>query len=109
MIWSLSLVFGGAIGNFIDRLHLSYVVDFVCVKYRLIVEVDGGQHNFDAHAQADAHRDTIFAKQGFRVLRFWNHDIDGNLEGVLTVIHDALREPPPGRASFGHPPPSGEG
>jgi very-short-patch-repair endonuclease len=87
----------------------NYVVDFVCVKYRLIVEVDGGQHNFDAHAQADAHRDTIFAKQGFRVLRFWNHDIDGNLEGVLTVIHDALREPPPGRASLGHPPPSGEG
>jgi very-short-patch-repair endonuclease len=86
-----------------------YVVDFVCLKHRLMVEVDGGQHNFDAHARRDADRDNHFASQGFTVLRFWNNEIDRNLEGVLTLIDDALHDPPPGLASLGHPPPSGEG
>ena len=86
-----------------------YVVDFVCLKHRLIVEVDGGQHNFDAHARRDAKRDNHFAGQGFRVLRIWNNEIDQNLEGVLTLIYDALCNPPPGLASLGHPPPAGEG
>ncbi len=43
------------------------------------------------------------------MLRFWNNDIDRNLEGVLTLIDETLRNPPPGLASLGHPPPSGEG
>jgi very-short-patch-repair endonuclease len=86
-----------------------FVVDFVCLKHRLIVEVDGGQHNFDAHARRDATRDLHFTDQGFRVLRFWNNDVDRNLEGVLTVIDEALRSPPPGGPADRHPPPSGEG
>ena len=87
----------------------AHVVDFVCLKRRLIVEVDGGQHNFDERARCDAERDNNFVRQGFRVLRFWNNEVDQNLDGVLTVIDDALRNPPPGLASLGHPPPSGEG
>ena len=47
--------------------HDNFVVDFVCLKHRLIVEVDGGQHNFDAHAQRDAKRDLHFSDQGFKV------------------------------------------
>jgi very-short-patch-repair endonuclease len=86
-----------------------YAVDFLCLKHRLIVEVDGGQHNFDAHAPRDAGRDNYFISQGFRVLRFWNNEIDRNLDGVLTPIDDARHDPPPGLASLGHPPPSGEG
>jgi len=85
-----------------------YIVDFVCLEQRLIVEVDGGQHNFDMHARRDAERDENFSHQGFRVLRFWNNEIDRNLEGVLTFIDDALRTPPPGlprlKAGVGHPP-----
>ena len=81
-----------------------FIVDFVCLRHRLIVEVDGGQHNFDAHASRDAKR---FTSQGFRVLRFWNNELDRNLEGVLMAIDDALRNPPPGLASLGHPPPAG--
>jgi len=73
-----------------------HIVDFVCLKHRLIVEVDGGQHNYDAHARRDAIRDGQFAAQGFRVLRFWNNEVDQNMEGVLTLIDDALRNPPPG-------------
>jgi very-short-patch-repair endonuclease len=86
-----------------------FIVDFVCLRHRLIIEVDGGQHNFDAHAGRDAKRDDHFAKQGFRILRFWNNDIDRNLEGVLTLIDEVLQNPPPGRPSADHPPPSGEG
>jgi very-short-patch-repair endonuclease len=67
----------------------------VCVRHRLIVEVDGGQHNFDAHASRDVRRDNHFTSQGFRVLRFWNNELDRNLEGVLTAIDDALRNPHP--------------
>ena len=85
-----------------------YVVDFVCLKRQLIVEVDGGQHNFDAHARRDAGRDHHFVIQGFRVLRFWNNEIDRNLHGVLTLIDDALRTPT--RPRFARPPsPEGGG
>jgi very-short-patch-repair endonuclease len=59
-----------------------FIVDFICIKHRLVVEVDGGQHNFDTHARRDAKRDNHFISQGFRVLRFWNNEIDRNLEGV---------------------------
>src|SRR6266487_4040582 len=86
-----------------------YIVDFVCLKYRLIVEVDGGQHNFDLHARRDAGRDNQFTRDGFRVLRFWNNEVDRNLEGVLTLINEALHSPPPDLASLGLPPPSEEG
>jgi very-short-patch-repair endonuclease len=67
-----------------------YIVDFICLRHRLIIEVDGGQHNFDAHARRDAQRDRRLAREGFRVLRFWNNEIDRNLEGVLTLIEEAL-------------------
>jgi very-short-patch-repair endonuclease len=45
------------------------------------VEIDGGQHNFDAHARRDAQRDNHLAEEGFRILRFWNNEVDRNLEG----------------------------
>jgi len=72
-----------------------FIVDFVCLKHRLIVEIDGSQHNYDAHARRDVARDDHFARQGFRVLRFWNNEVDRNLEGVLTMIDDALNLPHP--------------
>jgi very-short-patch-repair endonuclease len=69
-----------------------FIVDFVCMRHRLVVEVDGGQHNFDAHAARDTIRDGYFEKEGFTVLRFWNNEVDRNLEGVLTLIDEALRQ-----------------
>ena len=59
------------------------------------------------HARREAERDENFTHQGFRALRFWNNEIDRNLEGVPTLIDDALRIPPPGLATLGHPPPAG--
>ena len=85
-----------------------FIVDFVGLKHKLVIEVDGGQHNFDGHAERDRVRDHRFERDGFRVLRFWNNDVDRNLNGVLAAIDEMLKEPHP--AAFGgHPPPTGEG
>jgi very-short-patch-repair endonuclease len=86
------------------------IVDFICLRHGLIVEVDGGQHNVAQHAARDTRRDHAFARGGFKVLRFWNNDVDRNLDGVLSVIDATLRQStPPGGPADRHPPPSGEG
>ena len=69
-----------------------YIVDFACLRERLIIEADGGQHAGNA---GDAVRDAYLTAQGFRVLRFWNNDIFNNEEGVLTSILNALATPLP--------------
>jgi very-short-patch-repair endonuclease len=63
-----------------------FIADFVDFGRQLVIEVDGGQHG----GPADAARDAWFAAQGFTVLRFWNGDVDGNLEGVMQLVLDAL-------------------
>jgi very-short-patch-repair endonuclease len=67
-----------------------YIVDFACLKQRLVIEADGGQHAEDPR---DARRDAYLQAQGFRVLRFWNNDIFNNEEGVLLTILRALQAP----------------
>ncbi len=67
-----------------------YIVDFVCLRRRLIIEADGGQHS---ERPEDARRDTYLRAQGFRILRFWNNDIFNNEDGVLTRILEALERP----------------
>ncbi|NJO56308.1 MAG: endonuclease domain-containing protein [Rhodospirillales bacterium] len=69
-----------------------YIVDFVHFGARLIVEADGGQHNA---SDRDSVRDAWLEQQGFKVMRFWNHDILQNPEGVLSSIHAALEQPAP--------------
>src|ERR1700742_5033165 len=56
-----------------------YICDFVCREMRLVIEVDGGQHNESA---ADAIRDHRLSEEGYKVIRFWNNDVLGNTEGV---------------------------
>ncbi|GAB1232983.1 endonuclease domain-containing protein [Ferrigenium sp. UT5] len=68
-----------------------YVVDFVHFGARLIVEADGGQHNGAPH---DEQRDNWLRKQGFTVMRFWNNEIMGNLDGVLATVMNAVTNPP---------------
>ena len=60
-----------------------YIVDFCCFSRNLIVEVDGGQH---AGSQTDNQRTRLLKIKGFRELRFWNHYVLANTEGVLEVI-----------------------
>jgi very-short-patch-repair endonuclease len=69
----------------------SFIVDFACLRERLIVEADGGQHG----GADDAARDAHLRRQGFRVLRFWNNDIFANEEGVIESIAFALSAPLP--------------
>ena len=68
-----------------------HIIDFVCLRRRLVVEIDGGQHAY--RVQADAARTAWLESQGFRVLRFWNNDVLGNTNGVVEAIRQALREP----------------
>ena len=69
-----------------------YIVDFACLRHRLIVEVDGGQHN---DSPDDRRRDAYLRAQGFRLLRFWNNELFENEEGVLARILEALQSPLP--------------
>jgi very-short-patch-repair endonuclease len=64
-----------------------FIVDFVCFEQRLVIEVDGGQH---ADSVADKRRDRWFVANGFRVMRFWNNEVLSNLEGVMTLLAEAL-------------------
>jgi very-short-patch-repair endonuclease len=61
-----------------------YIVDFVCMDKRLIIELDGGQHV--ERAQDDARRDRWLREQGYTVLRFWNNEVMQELESVLERI-----------------------
>jgi very-short-patch-repair endonuclease len=83
-----------------------YVVDFVRFGARLIVEADGGQHNDSPN---DEKRDAWLRAQGFRVMRFWNNEIVGNPEGVLSVVMAAVGESPTGPLSPVPSPARGEG
>jgi very-short-patch-repair endonuclease len=84
-----------------------YIVDFVSFSSRIVVEVDGGQHGMQKGAASDRERDAFLGSQGFRVLRFWNSDVDQNLNGVMESILHALRTPTP--ALRADPPHKGEG
>jgi len=64
----------------------AYVADFLCVAHRLVVEVDGSQH---AESVRDERRDVWMMREGYRVMRFWNHEVLRNQEGVLATIADA--------------------
>ena len=66
-----------------------YVADFACLETRLIIEVDGGQH--DERAELDARRTAWLEANRFRVLRFWNNDVLQNIGGVVETIRAALR------------------
>jgi len=61
-----------------------YVVDFACLPSKLIVEVDGGQHADPA--TGDRQRDAWLRARGYTVLRFWNHDVLGEIDAVVAQI-----------------------
>lgn len=71
-----------------------YVVDFACLRGRLVIEVDGEQHGRFARSQADIRRDEDLRSQGFTVLRFWNDDVLRSIDAVLDTIHASLHGSP---------------
>ena len=69
-----------------------YVVDFVNLEKKVVIELDGGQHVDDL---SDKMRDEWLRGEGYEVLRFWDNQVFSNLEGVLENIRDALLTPYP--------------
>jgi len=70
-----------------------YIVDFVCLEKKLVVELDGGQH---VQSQGyDVQRTKWLQAQGFGVLRFWNHQVLTEIDATLQVIANALAPLPP--------------
>jgi very-short-patch-repair endonuclease len=65
-------------------------VDFVSFDKRLIIEVDGGQHN--VNISSDSTRDSYLENCGFTVLRFWNNEVLSNTQGVLETILSACEK-----------------
>jgi very-short-patch-repair endonuclease len=64
----------------------SFVADFASHQVRLVIEVDGGQHC----EERDAKRTALTEGEDYRLLRFWNHDVIGNPDGVYSTIAEAL-------------------
>jgi len=63
-----------------------FIADFADLGRRLVIEIDGGGHG----GERDRQRDEWLGSQGFQVLRFWNPEVSGNIDGVMQVIFDAV-------------------
>ena len=70
----------------------NYIVDFVCLELKLIIELDGSQHI--EQADYDARRTAYLEQLGFRVIRFWNNEVLNNGEGVLERIYQVAHPHP---------------
>ena len=69
-----------------------YIVDFVCLEKRVVVELDGGQHA--EQSANDMRRDEWLREQGFIVLRFWNHEVVQNIDDVTEKIFQTVKSTP---------------
>jgi len=65
----------------------NFIADFACRSLRLAIELDGGQH---ADSFTDANRTRLIEAHGYRVIRFWNNEVLGNIDGVLTMIAEEI-------------------
>jgi len=75
-----------------------YIADFVCFEKRLIIEIDGGQHQ--EQIEYDETRTAWLKRQGYKILRFWNNEVLNEMEGVIATIEIELNyhphpNPPP--------------
>ncbi len=73
-----------AIGN--------YIVDFLCPEKKLIIELDGGQHNEDRNIIYDNERTKYLNGLGYKVIRFWDNDIFKNMKEVWESIYEELKD-----------------
>lgn len=64
----------------------NYIADFICRTKKIIIEIDGGQHNTKNNIEYDIKRTEFLNSLGYKVLRFWNNEIDDNIEWVLEEI-----------------------
>jgi very-short-patch-repair endonuclease len=71
---------------------LNFIVDFYCSAAKLVIEIDGSQHNEPANQLRDSKRDELLANQGLKVLRFDNRQVLLETDSVLEVIHSVVKE-----------------
>ena len=72
-----------------------YIVDFACFAPKIIIEIDGGQHNEEENLKKDKTRDLFFKQNGYKVIRIWNNEIHQSIEGVINKIQKEIECPPP--------------
>ena len=90
LLWNY--ISGGRLGVHFRRQHpvFDYIPDFVCLSYRLIIEIDGGYHLDGEQPEKDAERTKHLAEQGFTVLRFTNEEVLHDTDEVIDAIGDAI-------------------
>ena len=87
-----------------------YILDFVCLDRRLIVEVDGGSHHDEDRARKDRVRDVVLAREGFLTLRYANEAVLFDIERIVEEVRAGCRALPTRLARCANrPPPAGEG
>lgn len=64
----------------------SYIVDFCCRKPKLVIEIDGGQHNDPKNIKSDKARSDYLKNEGYKILRFWNNEVQENIDGIFQTI-----------------------
>ena len=67
-----------------------YIVDFICREKKIIIEIDGGQHNEIKNIHYDNKRTEYLISEGYKVMRFWNNDIDKNISGVYEKLKEVF-------------------
>ncbi len=67
----------------------NYIVDFICLSKKIIVELDGSGHL--QSKSYDQQRDVFIRSRGYKIIRFWNNELESNLEGVLNKIYEMLK------------------
>jgi very-short-patch-repair endonuclease len=69
-----------------------YIVDFICLNKKLIIELDGGQH---ANNKKDLKRDAFLKSKGYNIIRIWDNEVMSNKEGVLEMIENIINADAP--------------
>ena len=91
--WHLRHRLATPASHFRRQVHLGrYIVDFANHSLKVVIEIDGGQHA--RQIKSDALRTKFLQSEGYRVLRFWNNDVLGNINGVLEMIQSAILPTP---------------
>jgi very-short-patch-repair endonuclease len=88
----------------------NYILDFAEHRSKLVIELDGSQHGLKENRLYDERRDTLLRSEGYRVLRFWNGEIEENIDGVVDAIIRAAPHPlkPALTRDLARPPHEGE-
>lgn len=91
ILWSL--IKGGKLGQTFKRQHIigDFIVDFVCLDSKLVVEIDGGYHHTEDQPANDGKRTKRLNEMGFNVIRFDNEEVIGCTDTVLKTIKENLK------------------